>query len=282
MQLLIIPVALAVVAIWFNRVERRNEQAISSDNQQEGALQSYLDKMSDLLLKEGLRQSETNAEVRNIARARTLTVLRKLDGKRKGSLLQFLYEAGLIDKDNCVIQLGGADLRGIDLKGIKLRNSNLGNVDLSEADLRMADLSYAFLEDTNLSSASLSGAILVDAFMICADLEKADLREADLREVNLEKADLGEIDMSKTFQLKAKLELGDSNSKKLIYFGDQRYRPYLYGTDLGAVKLHKADLKKAYMWRADLREANLRGANLRGAIITQEQLAQLKLNGTKS
>src|SRR5260221_1905756 len=154
MQLLIIPVALAVVAIWFNRVERRNEQAISSDNQQEGALQSYLDKMSDLLLKEGLRQSETNAEVRNIARARTLTVLRKLDGKRKGSLLQFLYEAGLIDKDNCVIQLGGADLRGIDLRGIKLRNSNLGNVDLSEADLRMADLSYAFLDDTNLSSAS--------------------------------------------------------------------------------------------------------------------------------
>ncbi len=36
------------------------------------------------------------------------------------------------------------------------------------------------------------------------------------------------------------------------------------------------------MWRADLREAKLRGANLRGAIITQEQLAQLKLNGTKS
>src|SRR5205085_3193827 len=92
MQLLIIPVALAFVAIWFNRVERRNEQAISSDNQQEAALQAYLDKMSELLLKEGLRQSETDSEVRNIARARTLTMLRKLDGQRKGSLLQFLFE----------------------------------------------------------------------------------------------------------------------------------------------------------------------------------------------
>ena len=89
MQLLIIPAALAVVAIWFNRVERRNEQDIASDNQQEAALQAYLDKMSELLLKEGLRKPETDNEVRKIGRARTLTVLRKLDPERKGSLLPF-------------------------------------------------------------------------------------------------------------------------------------------------------------------------------------------------
>jgi len=278
MQLLIIPVALAFVAIWFNRVERRNEQAISLDNQREGALQAYLDKMSDLLLKEGLRQSEQHAEVRNIARARTLTVLRKLDGKRKGSLLQFLYEAGLIDKDDCVIHLSGADLQGVDLRGMKLRNANLGAVDLSEADLRMADLSNAFLEETDLSGANLSGAILIDAFMACADLREADLEEADLREVNLEKAELGKINLSETFLVKGGLNLSNPNSKLPIYIGGQEYHPYLYGADLGATKLCKANLRKAYMWQADLHEANLEGANLRGAIITQEQMDKLKLN----
>src|SRR6266568_9281838 len=50
MQLLFIPLVLAVIAIFFNRAERKNEQAIATDNQQEAALQAYLDKMSELLL----------------------------------------------------------------------------------------------------------------------------------------------------------------------------------------------------------------------------------------
>src|SRR5437764_15450366 len=54
LQLLIIPVALAGVAIWFNRVERRNEQAITTDNQRETALQAYIDKMSELILEKHL------------------------------------------------------------------------------------------------------------------------------------------------------------------------------------------------------------------------------------
>src|SRR5437763_602783 len=51
-QLLIIPLVLAVIAISFNRVERKNEKAIALGNQRETALQTYLDKMSELLLKE--------------------------------------------------------------------------------------------------------------------------------------------------------------------------------------------------------------------------------------
>lgn len=61
MQLLIIPVALALIAFWFNRVERSSEQAIATDNQQETALQAYLDNMSELLLKDDLRESKPDA-----------------------------------------------------------------------------------------------------------------------------------------------------------------------------------------------------------------------------
>ena len=128
MQLLIIPIALALIAFWFNRVERKNEQAITTDNQQEAALQAYLDNMSELLLKEGLRECKQDAEVRSIARARTLTVLDRLDRDRKGSLLRFLYESGLVSKGQSII-----DLRDSNLNDIHLAHNKLPNIDLSGA-----------------------------------------------------------------------------------------------------------------------------------------------------
>src|SRR5260221_10666102 len=57
LQLLIIPAALAVGGYLFNFTNSRNEQRIASDNQRETELQGYIDKMSDLLLKEHLRES---------------------------------------------------------------------------------------------------------------------------------------------------------------------------------------------------------------------------------
>jgi hypothetical protein len=49
MQLLIIPVVLALSALLFNFAITRNERKIAIDNQQENLLQSYLDRMSELL-----------------------------------------------------------------------------------------------------------------------------------------------------------------------------------------------------------------------------------------
>src|SRR5260370_19571687 len=96
LQLLIMPLALAIIAIFFNRSERKNEQRVASDNQQETSLQEYIKEMSELLLHEKLRESQPGDEVRIIARVRTLTVLLRLDKERKNSILQFLYESGLI------------------------------------------------------------------------------------------------------------------------------------------------------------------------------------------
>jgi hypothetical protein len=109
LQLLIIPLALAVIAILFNRTERKNEQRIASDNQQEAALQEYIKEMSVLMLERNLRKSDVDAEVLTIARVRTLTTLPRLDEVRKGSVLQFLYESKLIEKNN-IVDLTGADL----------------------------------------------------------------------------------------------------------------------------------------------------------------------------
>jgi len=121
MELLIIPLVLAGGVFYLNRSERaverriaedrtkedrrladdraKLEREIATDRQQEAALQAYIDRMAELLLKEELRNSEENEEVCNVARIRTLTVLRGLDPKRKGLVLLFLKEAELINKD---------------------------------------------------------------------------------------------------------------------------------------------------------------------------------------
>ncbi len=198
LQLLIIPLALAIIAILFNRSERKNEQRIASDNQQETALQEYIKEMSELLLHEKLRESQPGDEVRTIARVRTLTVLPRLDANRidanrKGSVLQFLYESDLIERNKHIIDLSGADLRYADLRYFDLIGANLSGAILSEANLCGAklngiNLSVANLNEAYLGSVNLSGAYLDGAYLIRADLSGADISGADLSGAMLYKA----------------------------------------------------------------------------------------------
>ena len=75
MQLLVVPLALAAGAYWLNRVqserERRAQEAqrerelrIEDNRSQDAALEAYLDRMDQLLLDKGLRESEEGDEVR--------------------------------------------------------------------------------------------------------------------------------------------------------------------------------------------------------------------------
>lgn len=183
MQLFIIPIFLSIGVFFLNRSERVSERQrseermtlereIAADRQRETALQTYLDRMADLLLKEKLRTSR-NKEIRNVARIRTLTVLRGLDGTRKGLVLRFLQEAGLINKENFCVKLEGANLSGADLRNADLSSIDLWGANLSGADLRNAYLSDAILADADLRNADLSG-----AFLLNAELNGADLRGA--------------------------------------------------------------------------------------------------------
>ena len=175
LQLAIIPAVLVVGGFLLNNTISRTEREIALDNHREEDLQTYIDKMSELLLHEKLRDSVEGDDVRKIARARTISLLPRLDGRRKGSLLQFLYESGLIDEDKCIIDLRGADLSKVDLYMIDLHNANL----------RGANLKEVLLEAANLREADLSEADLTDASLELADLFGANLRGANLRGANL-------------------------------------------------------------------------------------------------
>lgn len=198
MQLLFIPVALAVAGFWFNHRERKAaelraeaEGKISVDNQREAALKEYIYKMSELLLHENLRQSDSTSEVRKIARVLSLTVLPRLDGRRKRSVLQFLHESNLIERNKPVVELEGADLSGADLSHADWSHANLRRTNLQKADLWIADLNDVDLAHADLTEANLNAAFLMGSSLENASLRKTDLSGSVLLGANLNTAHLG-------------------------------------------------------------------------------------------
>lgn len=210
--ILAIPVVVGIGTVWFTTKQGQIRDAENKDNQQETALQTYIDNMSELLLHENLRGSAKEDEVRKIARVRTLTVLRGLDTTRKASVIQFLREAGLIDKNKCIVdlseaQLLEANLYKANLRGTDLHEANLGGANLSYTNLLYTNLRGADLTSAKLSEANMRGANLREASLFRADLTRAklfgaklfgaNLSEAELREANLSGADLQGADLRK-------------------------------------------------------------------------------------
>ncbi|WP_201393746.1 pentapeptide repeat-containing protein [Ktedonobacter sp. SOSP1-85] len=259
MQLLIVPLVLAIGGFLLNRTASKTEQEktekryqndhkIAKDKQRADLLQTYLDHMSDLLLKENLRMSQPDSEVRNVARIRTITVLGQLDTPRVNHVLSFLREAKLVtaQQGESVVSFSGADMRGIDLKGGCAYEIDLSGANLSQADLSGANLSQAGLSQANLSQADLSR----------ADLSGADLSRADLSEANLSEANLNEANLNRASLIEANFSFANFS------FANFSFANFSFA-NLSEADLSRADLSRADLSRAlRLSEANLSGVDL--------------------
>jgi uncharacterized protein YjbI with pentapeptide repeats len=199
LALLIVPAALALGVYWLNRrqdererkadaVREREREAteearkareleVEDQRAQGAALQAYLDHMSQLLTdkERPLHRAQVGDSLSTVARARTLAVLMRLSGERKGSVVRFLYELGLIIKDRPIVDLQQADLSGTILRSVILRGVILRGTSLKGADLSGADLSGVGLMEANLRRAYLWRANLNGAFLHKASLKGADL-----------------------------------------------------------------------------------------------------------
>jgi uncharacterized protein YjbI with pentapeptide repeats len=209
LQLLVVPVVLALGALWFNKTQKDTElriaeraraadreiaekaraadREIAEVRQQQATLEAYYDRMTDLLLTHDLREkSEADAEELSIARARTLAVLRSLDSERKGQVVRFLYELKIIQ----LVKLHIADLHGANLFGANLQGANLHGANLYGANLHMANLQFAYLPMADLQEADLREVYLYQAYLYGANLQGANLQGAKLQEARLQKANL--------------------------------------------------------------------------------------------
>lgn len=254
LSILIVPFAVAFAGTIYTHVHNQSEREearqkesqeheLALDNQREAALQTYFDRMSELLLD---KQLETNLQAMAIAHARTVTVLRMLDPARRASVLRFLGDVNLasriLNRD-----MRGLDLSGTDLSSAHLKQAMLILVNLIEANLKRTDLSEANLEKAWLKSANLGKANLEDTNLWRADLSRARLDETNLHWVNLVEANL--------------------------------YRASLLEADLTGANLWRTQLNKACLEHARLRWTNLIEANLSGATLLGADLTGANLKG---
>jgi uncharacterized protein YjbI with pentapeptide repeats len=264
LQLLIVPLALALIAFLFNRTTSRTEQKIATqryeqdqnialDKQHEDLLQTYLDRMSELLLEKQLGSSPSDA-VKNVARVRTTTVLFQLDARRIGYVFAFLREAGLMSNTSESI--------------VSLKDANLSNINFSQASIALANLEGAHLEGANLEGANLEGANLEGANLSDAHLSDAHLEGANLSRTDLRRTDLSGAHLNGDYLVRVNLsrvDLSEVNLSGVDLEGANLYKANLSRANLLKANLSDANLYYAHLKGADFRDANLKGADFRDA-----------------
>lgn len=167
-----------------------------------------------------------------------------MDGKRKRTVLLFLREARLINRQQHV-----REARRIYASIVGLRNADLSNACLRGIQLISTDRKEAV---------SLEGAILRGADLRCADLERADLRGADLRNADLRDACLRGVDADGSGETERPADLRGADPRD---------------ADLGVSEKIK---KNSNLSGTKLSGANLQGANLTDAKVANEQLEAAK------
>jgi uncharacterized protein YjbI with pentapeptide repeats len=277
LALLIVPAVLAVGGCLLTERQRaldrelstqqaQTDRELADERRQNDTLQAYLDGMSQLLTdkERPLHMAQSGDSLRTVARARTLTVLGRLDSGRKRSILEFLFESELIYKEHILLDEGGLIERRHNI--VSLRQADLRDADLYRGNLREANLGYA-----NLSSADLSSADLRDGDLRDADLRDADLKEANLRDANLYGAVLREVDLSAR-----EADVTPSDLSEAFLSGSE-VDLSVREADLSGAFLREVDLRGASLQEAILRGADLRGADLRGAFLIETDLKEADL-----
>jgi uncharacterized protein YjbI with pentapeptide repeats len=278
LAVLAIPVAVGFGVAWFTRTQQLRDQKaaeqqvelereLTRDNQREAALQAYIDKMSELLLDKvtPLGKSDSPDEVRKIARVRTVTVLPRLDGVRKMSVLRFLHESRLIDEDKSIVDLEGANLRGADLGDVRPEDNYLlaliGVTPTSATPVKEEPQGFWATVGEFIKAMSTDARFVPEAFRVFAI--KANLRRADLSHANLVGIILTYANLNQT-------NLSYANLMRANLMRANLYRAFLTG----------ADLTGAYLIDADLREADLNNGKLQGADLSDAHLSGANLKGT--
>jgi uncharacterized protein YjbI with pentapeptide repeats len=260
LQLLIVPVVLAVVGgtITYanNQVQQdiaeqnnKQQQQLALDKQKDEVLRNYIEDMKGLLLDKDhpLLKSKNNDDVsRTIARTLTITTLNQLTSEqenqkdtqgrnhRKALVLRFLSESQLINNEAApsglsIVILGGSTLEGANFSGASLSGANLEDDNLNGVNLRKSDLSHAILFTADLSGAKLAGANFSDAALNSAKLFNADLTGANLARAKLIDADLSQADLASAKFIDA--DLSQANFSRAVFWS-----PDLKGKELTKAK----------------------------------------------
>lgn len=278
MNLLIVPFALAIGVFLLNRAETNKEYLIAKERMYENTLQDYLDKMTELLLKEKLRDSENNDEARSIARSRTLTALRILDYSRKGLLLKFIHESGLI-RQTPIIILRGADLSGADFKQANLSEASVRSATLTCANFENARLPQTDFSYSNIDNANFSFSSLIGANFYLTKCNNARFFRATLANTNFDSSSMKHTKFQNIYGVNINFQSAQLQNAN---FKNANLREAnLNRANLEYANFENADLTNARLCGANLQHANLKGAILENADLSFANLKMAKISSTQ-
>ena len=297
LDLLIVPLALAIVGFGFtfiqdnrqqNIEDQRAESAIKIEERraQNAALQAYLDQMNHLVLdrkllkvNKGVPVHEPGDPVYTLAQARTTTSITQFDGENNQAVTRFLSDARLLKEP--------ALLAKTDLEGAQLPNAGLQNANLAGTNLTGANLAEAVLVNADFSATEKEGG---DTSRITADLTRADLSKATLHEADLARCTMGKVNLRKATLQGADLSSASLQHANLSYaalqhadlsivktIADPQDAPLLF-LKQEATNLTDANLSHAALQDAKLSSAVLQNANLTNAVLTDANLTNAYLS----
>lgn len=276
LQLLIVPTALAIGAFYLQETAKQRDLQIADERAKQETLNHYFDQVSALLFDRKLRTVKEGDEARIMARARTLTALRDLDGERKGQLIRFLQEAKVIQTERPIINLRQANLNQAKLLRANLKASELSGVNLSQANLESSSL-----EGSNLKYSTLLGANLANVTLWGADLSGTDLSGANLNEAGLSAAQIQEAKLIGAKLVGANLSSAQLRKTKLI--GADLSGAVLSGTDFSDADLSNVNLSGAQVFQTNFSRAKLIGASFSLSILDLSYLCGTTMpNGTRN
>jgi uncharacterized protein YjbI with pentapeptide repeats len=196
LDLIMVPIALIFVAYWLNLSEKRTEAQQLEEQNQRIILQDYFAQIRDFILEKNLLICSQESALRKLARTITKITLHEVNGSRRGIIIRFLYESGLVSQKDPIIFLSGSDCREAELSyamlqevtliqingsGTIFSRANLSMSRLNESNFSNADFSSADLRNSNISRANLSGAKLTNTNFEGANLIRANLENATMR-----------------------------------------------------------------------------------------------------
>lgn len=312
MDLLIIPVALAVAAYALSKLQKESEQRVAERREEENrqlaerreeenrrrddekqsrdTYQSFVDFVEKFFHnhKGQLQIFEEDHPIRSIVQARTTHTLTILNETWRPLYFQFLLVSGLTTGGRQKENATGDESSSLDnktiyagiLRNADLRLINLDKVDLFSADLQRVNLERCKLHETVLINVDLSDAKLKDAQLIGVQLTNGILLQAQMEGVNLENCVLKKANLSKSNLSKSKIKScafgGDKEDE-----GSNLSGALLEEVELRHVEFQHATLKEAKFLNSDLEYVNFRGAKLHNATFNHSKLVDVDFFGAE-
>ena len=195
LDLLIIPVVLAIIAFLYKEFEKIKSKRDIRIQRQHQAVDDFIQIITELSLDHNLATKKPKDGTKEIARSRVIFVLENIDGERKGQILQFLYESNLIDLTPKVV-LVGANFKGIQLTGIDLHSSEIRGAYFQNSDLQKSNLDQALFVGCNFLKSNFSESKVENTDFSYSNLSSCEFQNMNLSTVNFEGANLTNADFS--------------------------------------------------------------------------------------